>query len=1400
MWNTLAENGDDGAVDQGEGAQPRQKRPTAGALRWAALASSLALPALCLGPPSYVTSPAPRPPPDLGAAVGNVVTTAVRNAEYTLLVDEVRGRRRIEHSNAPPPGPVLVASLLCIPPADAHTHAVTFSLPHTRLPCVCAGAASTGGPAAGTPLGSKRAVFGTDPRTRPSRLPQVLQNRSEERQLLDSLMGDTPVWSLDAGGAGEPGAAPAAPASAPPPWQAPPSAVEQPPAGAADQGLPTSRHHGGGDGLDSPRRGPGRGARRPGARPVSPGGSSLGAAPRRAAPRSPSPVGSTTSRYSAQSLTAAPPSPRSASAQRRAKPTWWVEANKKAQLEGGAAVGSGPAQAGNAARPFAAPLSAAALSARQARLQAGGRATPEPSDGGYDEEEVNPKEQLARLTAIASQLAVRATEATRQAELERVAEEQRAREAAVRAEEQERVAREVEALRLAATRAAQQAAESSAREALNEAVRRQRDAERAASLAAAQASADARMRSAAAASAAAEASRIANQQRVAAEAARAAAAAAAAAAAEEARQRREEQHRRVEAARKAAEEREAVRRAAEEQAWRQLELAEEAAWSIVAAQQGGEGWQPTTGAGQVPDAEATLHAAACRRATEVVARRVAAGELSTHAAVQAALEEATHEAYSELVQQQQQQPQGQRRGSNTPEPGGERYNAYRRREDIEEEEVARARAHAAALARQEAQAQAQRQREEQQEQQEQAQRVEAADQAAVVDAAATAAACEEPVAERHRGVHEEVQAAEAPPPASETAMPLPRVVQVVVAPVHDEAPFAAGGLGDQAAAAEEEDEEERRHREWAAAEEARVAALWAEHDEMESRSAAMRQRRDEEESQRQALLRILAGEDDAEAAAAAAQVLQLPSPPSSPQVLQPGARSQRRDVFGRDDEGEHEAAASAAEPPAPAQPAPAPPAPPAPPVVSVDELVAAAQQAARQSAAAARKAAASMGDPSSTETVNNAYALACTAEHTARELLAGLQLPLPEDCASAPSLSPVIGAAAASVALLACATGCECAAVQLGMLGPRHRGSGAAGLVAAALAMQAACSDAAHQEEYMAVLQQARLRKAVETEARVVAEAAGQVASRTAKHAMARQQQQQQEQQARLRAEALRAHEARERARHAASMRHAAARHVGAGFDARLVDLAAAWAPPAPAPPPAEVPMDEESALARARARVEALLAAEARGVEYEEEAAPAAAHAPPPQQQQQDQQQPLSPPASSVDTPFDWPASPTASAAVLRPMGVRRSTGKGSRGSRSPPPAVVPVEPAWQAAPSHAGSGMDLQAAENRLKALEAAMEAHRLLAADHAIQALPLQARLLVEQTVAGITAAAGNAGEDVEVAHLRRLMPLQAAGVPVPRSMSATMAAANSVGESALQTLAAVRASRRQLTSLP
>ena len=130
MWNTLAENGDDGAVDQGEGAQPRQKRPTAGALRWAALASSLALPALCLGPPSYVTSPAPRPPPDLGAAVGNVVTTAVRNAEYTLLVDEVRGRRRIEHSNARPRA-LPVASLCCIPPSDAHTHAVTFSLPRT---------------------------------------------------------------------------------------------------------------------------------------------------------------------------------------------------------------------------------------------------------------------------------------------------------------------------------------------------------------------------------------------------------------------------------------------------------------------------------------------------------------------------------------------------------------------------------------------------------------------------------------------------------------------------------------------------------------------------------------------------------------------------------------------------------------------------------------------------------------------------------------------------------------------------------------------------------------------------------------------------------------------------------------------------------------------------------------------------------------------------------------------------------------------------------------------------------------------------------------------------------------------------------------------------------------------
>ena len=1106
-------------------------------------------------------------------------------------------------------------------------------------------------------------------------------------------------------------------------------------------------------------------------------------------------MGSTTSRGCAPSL--APSSPRSPSGralvgasstgQRRAKPTWWVEANKKAQLEEGGAppgMGRGGAPPPGAARPFAAPISAASLSARQAR----GRATPEPAgpDGSFDfVDPPNPKDELARLTAIASQLAVRATEATRQAELERQAEEQRAKEAAKRAEEQERVAREVEAVRLAATRAAQQAAESSAREALNEAVRRQRDAERAASLAAAQASADARMRSAAAASAAAEASRIANQQRVAAEAARAAAAAAAAAAAEEARQRREEQRRRVEAARKAAEEREAVRRAAEEQAWRQLELAEEAAWSIVAAQQGGEGGQGAPGAGPVPDAEATLHAAACRRATEVVARRVAAGELATHAAVQAALEEATHEAYSELLQQQQQPL---RRGG-TPEPGGERYNAYKRREDIEEQEVARARAHAAALATQEAQEQAQRQWGEQHVEKTRKHQAEA-DHAVAAEAAAAASAhwAEDlPVAESSQA---EAHGAAEVQPATETVAPVASVEVVAVQHQADDDLELADG------AAVEEDEEELRRREWAAAEEARVAALWAEHDEMESRAAVQRQRREEEESQRQALLRILAGEDDSVAAAAAAQVLQLASPPASPRVLLPNARTQRRDVFGRDlgEEGEPEDEARPASPlppPAPSQP---PPPPPAPPVVNVDELVAAAQLAARQSAAAARKAAASMGDPSSTETVNNAYALACTAEHTARELLAGLLLPLPEDCATAPSTAPVVGAAAASVALLACATGCECAAVQLGMLGPRHRGSGAAGLVSAALAMQAACSDAAHQEEYMAVLQQARLRKAVESEARVVAEAAGQVASRTAKHAMARQQQQQQEQQARQRAEALRAHEARERARHAASMRHAAARHAG-GFEAP--DLAG-WAPQQAAAPQVEAPMDEESALARARARVEALLAAEARGEEYEE--APAA-DSPAPQQQPQ-QQPPPSPPASSIDAPIDWPASTTASAAVLHPVGVRRVASKGSRGAQSPPPSVVPDEPAWHVTPpaSHAASGLDLQAAEHRLKALEAAMEAHRLLAADQAIQALPLQARLLVEHTVAGITAAAGDAGEDVEVASLRRLMPLQAAGVPVPRSMSATMAAANSVGESALQTLAAVRASRRQLTALP
>jgi hypothetical protein len=75
----------------------------------------------------------------------------------------------------------------------------------------------------------------------------------------------------------------------------------------------------------------------------------------------------------------------------------------------------------------------------------------------------------------------------------------------------------------------------------------------------------------------------------------------------------------------------------------------------------------------------------------------------------------------------------------------------------------------------------------------------------------------------------------------------------------------------------------------------------------------------------------------------------------------------------------------------------------------------------------------------------------------------------------------------------------------------------------------------------------------------------------------------------------------------------------------------------------------------------------------------------------------------------------------------------------------------------------------------------------ADHIIQALPLEARAAVDIAVAGITAAQ-------QPEEMRRALSPYAAGAPaVPRMASATMTAASQVEQSALQTLAAMRANR-------
>ena len=1055
-----------------------------------------------------------------------------------------------------------------------------------------------------------------------------------------------------------------------------------------------------------------------------------------------------------------------------------------------------------------------------------------------DGEDHDPKAELQRLKAIASQLAVRATEASRQAELERQAEEARERANAQRAVEQERVAREVEAVRLAATRAAQQAAETSARQALNEAVQRQRDAERAAAIAAAQASADARMRSAAAAAAAAEAARIAAQQRVAAEAARAAAAAAQAAAEQEARQRAEEQRRLVEAARLAAEEREAVRRAAEEQAWRQLELAEEAAWSLVSAAQHDETAPGNEGQPSLPEGEYALHAAACRRATEVVARRVAAGELTTHAGVQAALEEVTHEAYAQLVQQQQQQQQQQQGARRNSSGGGSaggalssdgrmRYNAYTKQEDLDAADVARARAHARMIAQQEeARHQAEREAHEQLHQDAAAEDEAAAmaDEGAPPVGRDSTTASDSPSAQRTDGpvvidafhVHaallgmapHEVGAVEQNP-LPEAALPINEAAR------HAEQPPAA--FSPSVAQALQEKLEEQRRQQWAAAEAARVAALWAEHDEIEAKAAIVRASRSHEEEQRQALLRILAGEPDEELAQATAQVLsRSTSPvigaPGSPRAAQyapgsdfmQGVLRPRLEAAPEGGDGGHEAPVEAAASPAAVTA-------PEQPQLTVADYMRAAQTAARDSAAAARRVAAILGDPEAREqeagsreasaaAVNDAFTLARDAEFAANQLLTlGLRLPASDAKSNAalnPPSPPAVGFAAASVALLQCATQCEVAAVQLGLPLHKTKPQALAGrahvLAAAAVALQAACSDAAHQEEYVAALHHARQRKKVESEVRAVAEAAGELASRSAKHALAKKQQQQQEAAARQRAEALRAEEARQRARQAARSR---GRARGGALTLPQWDQpkspfspsvlmasgmpASAISPPASPIPPEQPEVDEETAIARARARAAAIQAAEEQGLAYEEPEPPAPAVVY------------VNDSEDARAVAFAAQAEAAAAAAVLRPHsgGRRRRSSPNARGGRSSPPT---------ASSPHGDDGqpaIDFNTAEHRLRALEAAMEAHRLLAADQAIQALPLHSRMQVDQAVADITAAAdGDDDESPTAGRLQRALPPREAGVPVPRSMSATMAAATSVGESALQTLQAIRANRR------
>jgi hypothetical protein len=136
MWNTSAENGED-AVEQSEGAQPRQKRPTgpsgASPPRHPVGSAPCPLPTRARGRPLTVP-PLPRACPQTWAlpwATWSPQPCGTRSTRcwWTRCVEGAGLGLATPGPRGGPP---------CVPPLDEHTHAATVALPHTAAAFMCA--------------------------------------------------------------------------------------------------------------------------------------------------------------------------------------------------------------------------------------------------------------------------------------------------------------------------------------------------------------------------------------------------------------------------------------------------------------------------------------------------------------------------------------------------------------------------------------------------------------------------------------------------------------------------------------------------------------------------------------------------------------------------------------------------------------------------------------------------------------------------------------------------------------------------------------------------------------------------------------------------------------------------------------------------------------------------------------------------------------------------------------------------------------------------------------------------------------------------------------------------------------------------------------------------------------